>query len=149
MTVKDTQQTPPHMNTLKKRSEFLAVAKGGRVGRCAFVLQGLKRDGSEPPRIGYTVTKKTGNSAVRSRIKRRLRAAVAALAPEDIPIQADFVLVAREAALTAPFENLISDLKSGLPLSLDPKSAQRHRSPRKPKAKAQPGGASAPGRKQG
>ncbi|MEJ8476165.1 ribonuclease P protein component [Roseibium algae] len=135
------------MKTLKKRSEFLAIAKGGRVGRRAFLLQGLKRDTDDAPRVGYTVTKKTGNSAVRSRIKRRLRAAVAALESADIPQKADFVLVGREAALSLPFQNLVSDLKSGLSLALDPKSGQRRRTPRKPSGKPVPETASS--RKQG
>ncbi|MEP4029811.1 ribonuclease P protein component [Roseibium polysiphoniae] len=146
MTVPDTQPAPP-MKTLKKRSEFLAVAKGGRVGRRAFVLQGLKRDCDDAPRIGYTVTKKTGNSAARSRIKRRLRAAVAALDANDIPQHADFVLVGRESALSLPFQNLVSDLKSGMPLALDPKSGQRRRKPRSSNGK--PGPETVPSRKQG
>ncbi len=135
------------METLKKRSEFLAVAKGGRIGRRAFVLQGLKRDSDGAPRIGYTVTKKTGNSVIRSRIKRRLRAAVAALEPSDIPAQADFVLVGREAALSLPFHDLVSDLKSGLPLALDPRSSQRRRRPHSHKGKPAQNAASS--RKQG
>lgn len=72
--------------------------------------------------MGYTVTKRTGNSVVRSRIKRRLRAAVAELVEADIPQNADFVLIGREAALNIPFDNLVSDLKSGLPLALHPRS---------------------------
>ncbi len=147
MTGLDTQLPPQLMKTLKKRSEFLAVAKGGRVGRRAFLLQGLKRETDEPPRVGYTVTKKTGNSVVRSRIKRRLRAAVAALESADIPPKADFVLVGREAALSIPFQNLVSDLKSGLPLALDPKSGQHRRKPRAPNGKPVPETASS--RKQG
>lgn len=122
------------MDTLKKRSEFLAVAKGGRVGRRAFVLQGLARTDDSPPRIGYTVTKKTGNSPARSRIKRRLRAAIAALHDDDVPEKADFVLVGRENALDLPFPVLVSDLKSSLRLALDPKSAKRRGNPRRPKA---------------
>lgn len=110
------------MDTLKKRSEFLAVAKGGRLGRRAFVVQGLKRDSGDASRVGYTVTKKTGNSVMRSRIKRRLRSAVAALPPDDIPAQADFVLVARDSALTLPFQKLVEDLKSGLHQVLDPRT---------------------------
>ena len=118
------------METLKKRSEFLAVAKGGRLGRRAFVVQGLQRAEGPAPRIGYTVTKKTGNSVARSRIKRRLRAAVAQLQPGDIPGNADFVLVARSDALTLPFQKLIEDLKSGLPKSLEPGAKQGRRRPR-------------------
>jgi len=125
------------MDTLKKRSEFLAVAKGGRLGRRAFVVQGLKRASDDPARVGYTVTKKTGNSVMRSRIKRRLRAAVDALAPEDIPAQADFVLVARENALTLPFQKLVTDLKSGLIQVLDPKTPRGRGKPRRPTRQAE------------
>lgn len=117
------------MDTLKKRSDFLAVAKGGRVGRRAFVVQGLSRDDTAPPRVGYTVTKKTGNSVARSRIKRRLRAAVAALDHTQVPQKADFVLVARDRALSLPFESMIADLKSGMAQALDPSASQRRGKP--------------------
>ncbi len=119
------------MDTLKKRSEFLAVAKGGRLGRRAFVVQGLKRDSDKTPRVGYTVTKKTGNSVMRSRIKRRLRAAVAELKREDIPQNADYVLVARDSALTLPFQKLVTDLKSGLNQVLDPETPRGWGKPRR------------------
>lgn len=119
------------MDTLKKRSEFLAVAKGGRLGRRAFVVQGLKRDADGPARVGYTVTKKTGNSVVRSRIKRRLRAAVAELGPGDKPLNADFVLIARDCALTLPFQKLVADLKSGLSQVLDPATPRGREKPRR------------------
>ncbi|WP_417688716.1 ribonuclease P protein component [Roseibium sp.] len=135
------------METLKKRSEFLAVAKGGRVGRRAFVLQALKSDSNGAPRVGYTVTKKTGNSVVRSRIKRRLRAAVAALDPSDVPAMTDFVLIGRETALSLPFEDLVSDIKSGLPLALDPRSGQRR--PRSSAHRGKPAPNAASSRKQG
>lgn len=46
------------MKTLKKRSEFLTVAKGGRIARRAFVLQAAKTREDGAPRMGYTVTKK-------------------------------------------------------------------------------------------
>ncbi|MCV0425214.1 MAG: ribonuclease P protein component [Roseibium sp.] len=119
------------MDTLKKRSEFLAVAKGGRLGRRAFVVQGIKRDTEDAPRVGYTVTKKTGNSVMRSRIKRRLRAAVAELTTDDIPQKADFVLVARDSALTLPFQKLVTDLKSGLTQVLDPETPRGRSKPRR------------------
>ncbi|MET1413691.1 ribonuclease P protein component [Roseibium sp. HPY-6] len=133
------------MDTLKKRSEFLAVAKGGRLGRRAFLIQGLQRDSDSAPRVGYTVTKKTGNSVMRSRIKRRLRAAVAALGADDIPQKADFVLVARDSALTLPFQNLVADLKSGLSQVLDAKTPRGRGKPRRSHHASQP----TPRRKQG
>ncbi len=147
MFVQATQPTPPLMETLKKRSEFLAVAKGGRVNRRAFSLQGLARGGEAEPRVGYTVTKRTGNSVARSRIKRRLRAAVAALRAEDIPQQADYVIIGRDSALTLPFQNLVQDLKSALRQVLTPGSTQRRKkkSAPKPAVKAE----AVPHRKQG
>jgi ribonuclease P protein component len=125
------------MDTLKKRSDFLAVAKGGRLGRRAFVVQGLKRDSGGSSRVGYTVTKKTGNSPARSRIKRRLRSAVAALSMDDIPQQADFVLIARDSALSLPFQKLVADLKSGLHQVLDPQTPRGRGKPRRPSRQAE------------
>jgi len=120
--------TLPLMDTLKKRSEFLAVAKGGRAARRAFVLQGLERPNATASRFGYTVTKKTGNSVARSRIKRRLRAAVAALEPDrSLGRPADYVLIGRREALNLPFADLVADLKSGLVPALDPASNRGRR----------------------
>jgi len=63
------------------------------------------------PGIGYTVTKKTGNSPERSRIKRRLRAAVEACASQFHP-QYDYVLIGRREALGEPFIGLVNHLSA-------------------------------------
>lgn len=108
--------TPPShpMKTLKKRSEFLAVAKGVRAARRAFVLQSkCNPESRADPRVGYTVTKRTGNSVERSRIKRRLRAAIAALAPDLAKHGCDYVLIGRRAALEISFPDLQKDLAAG------------------------------------
>ena len=65
------------MRRLKTRAEFVAVARGRRASRNGIVLQALKT-GVEDTGVGFTVTKKAGNAPERSRIKRRLRAAVCA-----------------------------------------------------------------------
>jgi ribonuclease P protein component len=104
------------METLRRRSEFLAVGRGARLVRQGFVLQGLLAGGersSRPPRFGFTVTKKIGNAVVRNRIRRRLRAAVRQAALHAAA-GADYVLIARPAALTLPFERLVNDLIGGL-----------------------------------
>ncbi|ADZ72054.1 ribonuclease P protein component [Polymorphum gilvum] len=121
------------MKTLKKRTEFLAVAKGGRADRRAFVLQGLRRGDDRGTRFGYTVTKRTGNAVERNRIRRRLRAAVAALSPGDVPEGADYVLIGRRSALDMPFADLVRDLRSGLAKALDPNSARNASGHRKPR----------------
>ncbi|MEI2386238.1 ribonuclease P protein component [Breoghania sp. JC706] len=102
------------MPVLKKRSEFLAVAKGVRAPRRAFVLQALcDSDSGHMPRIGYTVTKKTGNSVERNRIKRRLRAAIREVAPFAARPACDYVLIGRRAALDISFSDLKKDLAAG------------------------------------
>lgn len=122
------------MKILKKRSEFLAVATGGRTDRRAFALQGLARSDEDPSsRVGYTVTKKTGNAVERNRIRRRLRAAIAQIGDDSIPPSADFVIIGRRAALSLPFTDLVRDLMSGLRPALDPKTA-RPRHGRRPAA---------------
>ena len=98
-----------------------------RTGRSAFSLQAIASEGAEPG-IGYTVTKKTGNSPERNRIKRRLRAAARACAPEFHP-QHDYVLVGRREALGETFDTLVRDLSS----SIVKVHSSRAEGPRKPK----------------
>lgn len=100
---------------LKKRSEFLAVAKGVRSARRGFVLQAATvGEQSFPPRIGYTVTKKTGNSPERNRIRRRLKAAWSDAAPLAASSGCDYVLIGRRAALHISFDDLVRDLTGAL-----------------------------------
>ena len=58
---------------LKKRSEFLRVARGTRVGRSDFSLQAIRVPGREEAGLGFTVTKQMGNAPERNRIRRRLK----------------------------------------------------------------------------
>ncbi len=108
------------MSRLKKRADFLNARNGARSHERAFVLQLVEREDKEPQfRIGYTVTKKIGNSVVRSRIKRRLREAVKnADVPADIA-GCDAVLIARVEALDEPFETLTSSVSRGLAKALE------------------------------
>jgi len=115
------------LRQLRKRAEFMRAARGIRAGRSAFSLQAIA-SGGEGPGVGYTVTKKTGNSPQRNRIKRRLRAAARACAAQFQP-QHDYVLVGRREALGDKFDALVRDLSS----SIAKVHASRAESPRKPK----------------
>ena len=104
------------METLRRRGDFLAVGRGSRFVRPGFVVQALFRaaeKSADPPRFGFTVTKKIGNAVIRNRVRRRLRAAAKAAALHGKP-GADYVLIARTAALTLPFDRLVTDLVAGL-----------------------------------
>lgn len=115
------------LRQLRKRAEFVKAARGNRTGRSAFSLQSIASSGQEPG-VGYTVTKKTGNSPERNRIKRRLRAAAQACATQFQP-QHDYVLVGRREALGESFAKLVQDLSS----SIVKVHASRADGPRKPR----------------
>ena len=123
------------LRRLTKRSQFLKAARGNRAGRSAFGLQAVAAPEPEPG-IGFTVTKKTGNSPERNRIKRRLRAAAAACARDFVPAH-DYVLVGRREALTEPFGKLVADLGALITRVHAPRTeTDRHtsgRGPRKPR----------------
>ena len=123
------------LRRLIKRSQFQRAARGNRAGRSAFGLQMVAADAAEPG-IGFTVTKKTGNSPQRNRIKRRLRAAVTACA-RDFVAHHDYVLVGRREALSEPFAKLVADLGALIQRVHTPRSSDERpssgRGPRKPR----------------
>ena len=109
--------------TLKKRRDFLALRRAPKTGTPAFLLAGSENAtaGAEA-RVGLTVTKKLGGAVVRNRIRRRLRAAVRDVFPCSARPGMDYVLIARGAAETRPYDALLDDMKRALlRLARDPK----------------------------
>lgn len=77
----------------------------------------LRKPGPAEPgllRIGLTVTKKLGNAVVRNRIRRRLRAALQAVASSYSGPPLAGVVLARQAVLTMPFATIVNDLARAL-----------------------------------
>ncbi len=102
------------LGRLKKRAEFLRVAKGRRFFTPAFALQATVRGPDaviQSPRFGFTVTKKTGNSVERNRIRRRLREVVRQAQAMDASPGYDYVIVAQRMALARPFADLVTDVE--------------------------------------
>lgn len=95
---------------LRKRSEFLAVQRGEKRRGRLFLLEVLKRGDDGPPRVGLTVTKKTGNAVKRNRIRRRLREALRLHAAGDMAPGNDYVIVGREELASAPFGEIAAEL---------------------------------------
>ncbi len=114
----------PHR--LKRRADFLRAAAGKRFHGKAFTLQSTMRRiaaGSsgageqaelEPPRFGFTVTKKIGKAVVRNRIRRRLKEATRTLHPLPAHAGHDYVMVARVEALKLSFTALQAELVRAL-----------------------------------
>jgi ribonuclease P protein component len=123
----------PAQARLRRRPEFTAVVRSGRrAGRPTMVLHYLAdrpvaRDGNqschESPRVGFVVGRAVGNSVVRHRVTRRLRAAAAAEL-HRLPSSADLVVRARPEAGTADYRRLTADLASGLDRLLGTKAAR-------------------------
>ena len=102
------------MDRLKRRADFIAAASGPRAQATPFLVQARNRGDRGAPRVGLTVTKKSGNAVERNRIRRRLRSAT-----DDVVTRAgrqgfDYVVVARRAALIAPFEAMLRDLERAI-----------------------------------
>ena len=111
---------------LKNRPDFLAVQKGKRLRGPYFLLETLDRGKPDhPPRIGYTVTKKQGNSVERNRMRRRLKEAVRHIAGVPFKPGHDYVVVARRDTLAAPFDRLVQALADRIGESGGP-TRQRH-----------------------
>jgi ribonuclease P protein component len=101
---------------LRKRPEFVALTRSGR--RCAmpaFVLQAGPRpgDGGESG-LGFTASRRVGKSVQRNRARRRLREAARRVLPLAGRPGRNYVIVARPAAVTWPFERLCDDLRTAI-----------------------------------
>jgi ribonuclease P protein component len=119
---------------LKRRSEFVAVAATGqRWAMPAFVLQA----GPRPPSagselgVGFTASRRIGSAVARNRARRRLVAAVRQVLPGPAAPGYNYVVVARPAVLTWPFQSLLEDLTA----------AFRRVATSRPRPRRTPGGA--------
>jgi ribonuclease P protein component len=98
---------------LKSRPQFLAVRAGEKRRGGLFLLEVLDR--KEPDaeaRVGFTVTKKQGNSVERNRMRRRLKEAVRLDGGFAMQPGHDYVVVARRDVLRASFKELTAELKA-------------------------------------
>jgi ribonuclease P protein component len=100
---------------LRKRAEFQRVSRGRRKSVEAFTLQSARRDElNETPkaaRVGFTVTRKVGNSVERNRIRRRLKEALRAAEPLEASEDHDYVVMARREAISRRFAGLVEDFR--------------------------------------
>jgi len=112
----------PHLLRLKRRPEFLRVAATRKKWAApGLILQVRAHPADGEParaddslRVGFTASKKVGNSVQRNRVKRRLRA----LSSEILPVHAkpgfDLVLIGRRETINRPWLKLVDDLLKAL-----------------------------------
>lgn len=119
----------PRRHRLSRPEDFRGVLRRsrgdgrrrGRVGTDLLVVHAAMTAQAPPtrsPRVGFVVSKAVGNSVVRHRVVRRLRALVAARL-HQLPPGTDLVVRAQRAASTASSDQLGAALDTALPRVLD------------------------------
>jgi ribonuclease P protein component len=103
---------------MKTRADFLRAQKGRRQAMPGLTLEACASPQAHAKatsvRVGFTASRKVGGAVERNRAKRRLRAAAAAILPLSGRQGHDYVLIARTATLSRPFNELIGDLTQAL-----------------------------------
>jgi ribonuclease P protein component len=101
----------PSESRMRRRSEFtLTVRRGSRAGRPGVTGHLLTRlQCSEPPRVGFVVSRAVGTAVVRNRVRRRLRALVRGYLG-GLPAGSLLVVRANPPAATARQADLAADL---------------------------------------
>ena len=114
--VPDRGAPPVVVERLKRRSDFLAAAKGMRAPGHAFMLQAIPRTEEGPARVGFTVSRQVGTATERNRVRRRLREMVRLSAGAGGAVRPghDYVLIGRRAALAAPFGAMVQEFAAAL-----------------------------------
>jgi len=104
------------MKHLKKRTDFLAVARGWKWVMPGLVLQAghNRQAASSEPRVGFTASRRVGGAVERNRAKRRLREVVREVLEARARENFDYVVIARKAALARPYSDLLNDLKTAV-----------------------------------
>lgn len=98
---------------VRGRGEFAALACAPRVVRGPLAVRVRCRPVDEPPRVAFAIGRPVGSAVVRNRVRRRLRAALAA-SPELLRSGCSYLVAARPAAATLSCDDLTTTLRACL-----------------------------------
>lgn len=99
---------------LRKRVNFLQARQGVRAAHGHIALEACHRGDDTACRIGFTATRKLGNSVMRNRARRRMREMARAILVPRAEAGMDYVLIARSGICTASWPRLLDDLSAAL-----------------------------------
>jgi ribonuclease P protein component len=104
---------------LKRRPEFLRVAATRRKWAAPGLIVQIRRRpagevDTDDARVGFTVSRKVGNSVQRNRARRRLRAVAEEVMTDHAQQGLDFVIIGRKNTLARLYTALLGDLTTAL-----------------------------------
>lgn len=88
--------------SLRKKKEFRYTYRVGKSAGNHLLTLVYAKSRVREPRVGFSVSKKIGNSVTRNRAKRRMREAITPLMPE-IRNNTNLIFIARDSIVDAPF----------------------------------------------
>ena len=95
--------------SLKRNKEFRYVYRNGKSVACRNLVLIYKKNNTGLLRVGFSVSKKIGNSVKRNLIKRRLRSAFDRYIP-DINPDYNLIVIARQPILLSKFDEICSSV---------------------------------------
>ncbi|MBR1443465.1 MAG: ribonuclease P protein component [Firmicutes bacterium] len=96
--------------SLKKNYQFRFVYNKGRSIANKHLVMYVLKNNFEKNRIGISVSKKVGNSVVRSRVTRLIRESYR-LTEEKLKNGFDIIVIARTSAKGMPYDDICASLK--------------------------------------
>lgn len=96
--------------SLKRHKEFRYTYRAGRsTGARLFTLV-VAKNREQAVRVGFSVSKRVGNSVQRNRAKRRLRACLTPMLPK-LRKGVNVIFIARRDVLTEPFSSMQEQMR--------------------------------------
>ena len=99
----------PHSESLKKNRDFQIVYREGKSCANRYLVMYVRENGLSENRLGVSVSKKVGNSVVRHRVTRLVRASYR-LQEDMFNSGLDMVVIAKVSAKGRSFEEIRSAL---------------------------------------
>lgn len=96
--------------SLKRHKEFRYTYRVGKSAGTRLFSLVYARNRVEAVRVGFSVSKRIGNSVQRNRAKRRLRACITPMLP-NIRKGTNLIFIARRDVLTEPFGSMQAQME--------------------------------------
>jgi ribonuclease P protein component len=109
------------LRSLPVRRDFELVFKEGMSLASQHLVIYARPNQLSVQRLGLSVSRKLGNAVLRNRIKRLLKESMRKLV-EEIPLSADFVIIARKSSAKGELDDFIRDIRKFLQTMTKPKA---------------------------